>query len=208
MIKANITAIGTIKKGAQIRTDKNNKPYLNFILKVMIPDAKKKEKEVEIFVIDENGKQSDISLYSEKRRVTVTGKCDVRKKGEELVFYLNAQDISVKDVSELDNISGDIYFKGHLKSENICDEKTDKNGNPYITFSAYSSEKVGDNFVSTWVNFMRFPEKDAKPEDLKPFWFQPRANFTAEGTFKLESYNNNLRISSRVSNMNLFVKEQ
>ena len=40
MIKAEVKIIGTIKRGASIRTDKNNQPFLSFIVTIALPDAK------------------------------------------------------------------------------------------------------------------------------------------------------------------------
>lgn len=208
MIKADINITGTIKRGATIRNDKNGKPYLSFVMVIHLTDPKGKEKEIEIFVADGKAQQSDVALYKEKRRVQISGKLDVRKKGEELAFYLNAEDITTKDVAALDSISGILHFRGHLRTDNVYEEKTDKNGKPYLTFSAYSSEKVGENFVSTWVSFMRFPAKDATIDSILPEWFKSKANVNIDGDFKLECYNGNVRLSSRVSDMNLYIKDQ
>ena len=84
-----------------------------------------------------------------------------------------------------DAISGTLSFRGYLKKENIFDERTSKNGRPYLLFSAYSSEKVGDNFVSTWVTFMRFPEKNATVESIKPDWLRPRADVDSSGDLRI-----------------------
>lgn len=51
MIRAEITAIGTVKRAATTRTDKNNNPYLSFILAVNLADGDGKAKEIEIFVM-------------------------------------------------------------------------------------------------------------------------------------------------------------
>lgn len=40
MIKAEVKIIGTIKRGASIRTDKNNQPFLSFIVTIALPDTK------------------------------------------------------------------------------------------------------------------------------------------------------------------------
>lgn len=40
MIKAEANVIGTIKRSANIRTDKNNNPYLSFVMTVVLTDAK------------------------------------------------------------------------------------------------------------------------------------------------------------------------
>ena len=128
MIRADVTAIGTIKRAATIRTDKNNQPYLSFILGITLTDSKGSSKDVELFVMDTKGKQSDISLYSENKRVSVKGSMNIRTKGEELAYYITAESITTKEVAELDSINGDLHFVGYLRKDNVCEEKTDRNG--------------------------------------------------------------------------------
>ncbi|MFA4182177.1 MULTISPECIES: hypothetical protein [Bacteroidales] len=207
MIRADVTAIGTIKRAATIRTDKNNQPYLSFILGITLTDSKGSAKDIELFVMDTKGKQSDISLYSEKKRVSVKGSMNIRTKGEELAYYINAESITTKEVAELDSIDGDLRFVGFLRKDKVCEEKTDRNGKPYLIFSAYSSEKVGDSFVNTWVNFRRFPEKDTGIETVKPEWMQPKAHVIIDGDLHLEYYGGKVRISSRVKDMSLWEKK-
>jgi len=207
MIRADVTAIGTIKRAATIRTDKNNQPYLSFILGITLTDSKGSAKDIELFVMDTKGKQSDISLYSEKKRVSVKGSMNIRTKGEELAYYINAESITTKEVAELDSIDGDLRFVGFLRKDKVCEDKTDRNVKPYLIFSAYSSEKVGDSFVNTWVNFRRFPEKDTGIETVKPEWMQPKAHVIIDGDLHLEYYGGKVRISSRVKDMSLWEKK-
>ena len=106
---------------------------------------------------------------------------------------------------DVDNIKGLEELK---KNDNIYEEKSDRNGNPDLLFSAYSSEKVGDNFVSTWVRFLRFPEKGAGIETIKPEWMQPRCRVSIDGELQLASYDKQVRLSCRVSDMKEFIKEE
>lgn len=209
MIKADVNVVGTIKKGASIRTNKEGQPYLSLVMKVSLPETKGKgkAKDVEILVTIPDGKQSDLSLYSEKRRASVEGTMDIRKKGEELAFYLTASQVSTEDVADVDAISGTLHFRGRLKNDNVLEERTDRKGNPYLTFSAYSSEKVGDNFVSTWVHFVRFPEKDADIDSIKADWMCAKARVTVEGALQISVYNKVVRLSCRVSSMEEYIKE-
>ena len=207
MIKAEVNVTGRIKRSAQIRTDKSGKPYLGFAMAVGLPDAKNTTNEVDIFVSVPNGQQSELALYTENTRITINGTLDVRKKDDNLVFYLTANLLTTEGVSELDAITGELTFRGHIKSDKIYEEKNDKNGNPFLVFSAYSSEKVGESFISTWVNFMRFPEKDAGIETIKPDWMQPKARVSIKGDFQLESYGGKLRINSRVREMEQYIPQ-
>lgn len=205
MIRADVTAIGTIKRAATIRTDKNNQPYLSFILGITLTDSKGSSKDIELFVMDTKGKQSDISLYSENKRVSVKGSMNIRTKGEKLAYYITAESITTKVVAELDSINGDLHFVGYLRKDNVCEEKTDRNGKPYLTFSAYSSEKVGDNFVNTWVNFKRFKAND--DDVLREDWFQSKANVDITGDLQISAYKGRVGISSRVKTIKPHVKK-
>ena len=208
MIRADVNMTGAIKRSATTRTDKNENPYLSFVVKVNLPDAKGKGRDLEVLVTYKGGKNSDPCPLTEGKRVTVQGTREIRKKGEDLAFYLTANKVSVKNVPDEDGITGELHFRGHLKNDNIYEEKSDRNGNPYLLFSAYSSEKVGDNFVSTWVRFLRFPEKGAGIDTVKPEWMQPRCRVSIDGELQLASYDKQVRLSCRVSDMKEFIKEE
>ena len=201
MIKAEANVIGTIKRSASIRTDKNSNPYLSFIMAVNLPDAKVNTKSIDVFVSFPNVTQDEAHSYIEGLRVAVNGNLDIRKKGEELNFYLTGKEVSTQDVATLDTITGTISFRGYLKKENIYEQKTDKNGNPFIVFSAYSLEKNSQEFVSTWINCMRFPEKGATIDSIIPEWLHAKAHIDVDGDLQLSSYNGIVRISCRVKDM-------
>ena len=187
MIKAEVKIIGTIKRGASIRTDKNNQPFLSFIVTIALPDTKTNTNTVDALVSYPKGQQSDVSLFAEGVRVAIQGVLDIRNKENKLLFYLAAESVTTYDVPDLDAISGKLSFRGHLKKEKVYEEKKDKNGNPYLVFSAYSAEKVGESFVSTWVNFMSFPEKGASIETVKPDWMRSKAHVCISGELQISS---------------------
>lgn len=208
MIKVEANVVGVIKRNASVRTDRNNRPYLSFIMAVSLPDTKTKGKTIDVFVSLPEAHQGDISFYGEGVRISIYGDMDIRKKGEDLNFYLVGRTVSTENIPELDAIGGTLKFRGHLKKENVYEEKTGKKGNPFIVFSAYSSEKVGETFVSTWVNFMRFPSKDAAIESIKPDWMRSKAHVDISGDLQLSSFNGKLRLSCRVHEMNEAVSVQ
>ena len=109
MIRADVNMTGTIKRSATTRTDKNENPYLSFVVKVNLPDAKGKGRDLEVLVTYKGGKKSDLSLFTEGKRVTVQGTLDIRKKGEDLAFYLTASKISTKNVPDDDGITGELH---------------------------------------------------------------------------------------------------
>ena len=201
MIKAEANVTGTIKRSASIRTDKNNNPYLSFVMTVVLTDAKATNKSIDVFVSLPKAKQDEAQSYVEGLRVTVNGNLDIRKKENNLNFYLTGNTVTTQEVAELDTISGSLSFRGYLKKENIYQQKADKNGHPFIVFSAYSLEKNGEEYLSTWVNFMRFPEKDAEVESIIPEWMRPKAHVDITGDLQVSSYNGVVRLSSRVKDM-------
>lgn len=207
MIKAEVNLVGTVKRGATMREDKNKKSYLSFVMAVNVTDGNENSKDMEIHVMYYNAKKSDLSLYVENRRIVAQGTLDIHKKGEDHNFYLSAKKLSVKDVSDEDTIIGELQFRGRLKNDDIMEEKNDKNGNPYIVFSAFSSEKVGDKFVSIWVRFMRFPAKEAGVDTIKPDWMRPKAHLIVTGDLQVSVYNNVFRFTCIVKSMEEYVKE-
>lgn len=208
MIKAEANVVGTIKRSASVRTDKNNNPYLSFVMTVVLSDAKTTSKSIDVFVSLPNGKQDEAQSYVEGLRVAVNGNLDIRKKEDNLNFYLTGNTIATQNVAENDSISGSLSFRGYLKKENIYQQKTDKNGHPFIVFSAYSVDKNGQEFQSTWVNFMRFPEKDAVVESVIPEWMHSKAHMDITGELQVSSYNDIVRLSCRVKNMTEHVNTQ
>ncbi len=72
--------------------------------------------------------------------------------------------------------------------------KNDKKGNAYLAFSAFSTEKVGEEFAFTWVRFVRFsPDR----ED----WLVEKANIEAKGQLELSVYNDRLNIGCRLTEL-------
>ena len=201
MIKAEANVTGTIKRSASIRTDKNNNPYLSFVMTVVLTDAKATSKSTDVLVSLPNAKQDEAQSYVEGLRVTVNGNLDIRKKENNLNFYLTGNTITTQGVAELDTISGSLSFRGYLKKDNLYQQKADKNGHPFIVFSAYSLEKNGEEYLSTWVNFMRFPEKGAEVESIILEWMRPKAHVDITGDLQVSSYNGVVRLSSRVKDM-------
>ena len=208
MIKAEVKMVGTVKRSAAMRTDKDNNPYLSFVMTVSIIDAKSKSsKDMDVLVSIAKAKKNDVALYTEGRRVVAQGKLDIRKKGEEYAFYLSASQLSAKDVPEQDEVAGEMQFRGRLKNNDVIEVKEDRKGNYYFVFSAYSTEKVGDDFVSIWVRFIRFPAKGEDIDDIKPDWMQPKARVSVTGDLEISVYNNIFRFTCIVRSLEEYVKE-
>ena len=208
MIKAEVKMVGTVKRSAAMRTDKDNNPYLSFVMTVSIIDAKSKSsKDMDVLVSMTKAKKNDAALYTEGRRVVAQGKLDIRKKGEEYAFYLTASQLSAKDVPEQDEVAGEMQFRGRLKNNDVIEVKEDRKGNYYFVFSAYSTEKVGDDFVSIWVRFIRFPAKGEDIDDIKPDWMQPKARVSVTGDLEISVYNNIFRFTCIVRSLEEYMRE-
>lgn len=208
MIKAEANVVGTIKRSATVCTDQSGNSYLSIIMTVVLPDVKTGTKSIVIFVSLPNTQQEEAQSYVEGVRVAVSGNMDIRKRNEELCFYVTGNSVETSNVSERDTISGTMTFRGYLKKDNLYEQKTDKNGHPFIVFSAYSIEKVGEEFVSTWVNFMRFPEKGCGIETIVPDWLHSKAHVNITGELQVSAYNGIVRLSCRVKDMSEHVYVQ
>lgn len=208
MIKAEANVVGIIKRSATVCTDKNGNPYLSFIMAVELLDTKTGTKSIEVFVSLPNARQEEASSFAEGVRIAISGNMDIRKRNEELCFYITANSVETQSVSEHDAISGTMTFRGYLKKEKLYEQKTDKNGHPFIVFSAYSIEKVGEEFISTWVNFMRFPEKGCGIETIIPDWLHTKAHVNITGELQVSAYNGIIRLSCRVKDMSEHVYVQ
>lgn len=208
MIKVNATLIGRITSSAVIKTDRNERPFLRFEVAVVLQDAKTKQNEVTFVVTDYQGSQSDLSKYVEKKRVEVKGDLRIRKNGEDFSFYLGASEINMKDVPSIDNVGGELSFIGHTNKKG-AEIWHDKKNRPFVSVSCRSTEKINDDtYVDTWVDFLRFPAKDQKEEDLVPDWLVPKCKLNITGDFQLRSYDSKLRFSSRVKEWSLYVPKK
>ena len=79
------------------------------------------------------------------------------------------------------------------------EEKKDKKGNPFCVFSAFSSEKNGENYDYTWIRFLQFGES-------RKDWMQPKAGINAKGELQMSVYNDRLDIACRVSEVSKWDK--
>ena len=183
MIKCNVTVCGTISRIAQMRTGKEGKPFMSLGINVVIPAKSGINKTVEISVAKDGGE--------------VVGTLTFHKKGEAFYLNLSATGINTFSAGSEDGIKGDIEFRGTLG--NKIEEKKDKKGNPFCVFSAFSSEKNGENYDYTWIRFLQFGES-------RKDWMQPKAGINANGELQMSVYNDRLDIACRVSEVSKWDK--
>lgn len=197
MIKSNVTVCGVVSKKSSSRTNKEGKPFVTLTVDVVIAARSGINKTVAVQVI-KDGTITEVGDYWDGERVEVTGVMTIKKRGDQWLFNLRADSVKTVGEESKDGITGDIEFRGKV-GKNI-EEKQDKKGKPFLVFSAFSTEKNGEEFEFTWVRFLRF---DGKRED----WLQQGARVSVKGAMELSVYNDRLDISCRVAEMGQFVPQ-
>lgn len=198
MIKCNVTVCGSISRQAQVRTSKEGKSFVSMGINVVIPAKTGINKTVEISVAKDGNSTEEFSNCGIGSRIEVTGTLTFHKKGEVLYLNLAASGVNTFNAGDKDFIKGDLEFRGSLG--NKIEGKNDKKGNPYLTFSAFSTEKNGDEFAFTWIRFMKFGES---PKE----WMKPKASIEAKGELQMGVYNNQLDIACNVTEMKEYEKK-
>ena len=198
MIKCNVTVCGIVAQQAAMRTSKEGKPFLAVPVKVVVPARNGSDKTIEISV-RKDGSEADIADYRVGERIEVTGTLTLKQRSDKLYFNLSADDVDFSPKTDEDAVTGEMEFRGKVGKR--IDERTDKKGNPYLQFSAHSTEKVGESFESIWVRFIRF---DAEREA----WLQPGCRVQVKGEVSLSAYNDSLNISCKVAEMSEAVKPE
>ena len=121
----------------------------------------------------------------------------ILKKQFTPAVYLIAE-ISQPSRNLQDAITGTMEFRGTIGKQ--VEVKTDKKGKPYTLFSAYSSEKDGDNYAYTWIRFMQF-------DTTKADWVQAKAGINAKGDLQVGAYNDRLDLTCRVTELSPWEKK-
>ena len=209
MIKCNVTICGVVSKAATCRTSQDGRPYVCFAMNVVIPaktgirsatsgDAcQSKNKTVEVSVI-KDGTLTEVGNLLVGSRIEVAGILTLKKRGDNLYFNLSATGVNPDTTATEDSITGQMEFRG--KTGKQIEEKTDKKGKPFLSFSAFSAEKVQDGFEYIWVRFIRFDhEREA--------WLQPSTKISAKGELDVSVYNDRLNFSCKMSEISEYVPQ-
>ena len=69
-----------------------------------------------------------------------------------------------------------------------------------MTFSAFSTEKNGEDLAFTWVRFMHFGE-------TKKDWMTPKTGIEAKGELQLGVFNDRIDITCRVTEVKEYEKK-
>lgn len=160
MIKCDVTCCAVISRAAEVKENKETKEsFLSFKVKYPIKDRNGEKLDLEISV-SMPGTKGQVALYPVGRRVRVSGVLYLKKRKDNLYFNLRSEggDILVS-TTEDDLFEGTMDFKGKIGKKGV-DSRPDKKGETYKAFSAYSSDKDGDNREFTWVRFLYFNPKE------------------------------------------------
>ena len=155
MIKVQATINGVISKSATVRTAGDGKKFIGFPVKLTVPGSRNNMPGKELTVsVSKDGDESELTAFAAGTRIEATGMLTFRKTGDNLYFNFQADTVNFSPESNKDAIEGTLEFKGTVGKG--VDEKTDKKGGKYVSFSAYSTEKSGDALQFTWVRFIKF----------------------------------------------------
>ena len=198
MIKCNVTVCGTISRQAQMRANKEGKQFISFGISVVVQAKTGINKTVEISVAKDSDNQAELVSYPIGSRVEVAGVLQFHKKGDVLYLNLSASGVNSFNAGNQDAITGSIEFRGTIGKQ--VEVKTDKKGKPYIMFSAYSSEKDGENYSYTWVRFMQF-------DTPKADWVLSKAGINAKGDLQVGAYNDRLDLTCRITELTPWEKK-
>ena len=195
MIKCNVSVCGTVSKAAVVRNGKDGMPFTTYSVDVMVPAKKGINKTVMVSCIMDGDCAEAIVVGN---RIDVKGVLTFKKKDDNLYFNLKGVEVSQSAAESKDGIVGDMEFKGKVGKD--IDMKNDKNGKTFLMFSAFSAEKIGEEFAFTWVRFVRFVEE-------KEEWLQSKAPIEAKGELEISVYNDRLNLGCKVAELNQWEKK-
>lgn len=195
MIKCEVSVCGTINKEAIIRTNKDGKSFMSFAMNIVLPTTSG-SKVLDVSVLCDCEKNNDVSKFCVGTRLNASGTLLFKKRGENLYLNLYAEGFEFENVAAIDSIKGSMQFRGKLGK--TIEEKTDKKGNKYHTFSGVSSEKVSDGFEYIWISFFDFSQ--VLDDSIKP-----ETKVEIAGTLDLSFFKEKLTISSRIKSVSPYV---
>ena len=186
---------GTVSKAAVVRNGKNGMPFTTYSIDVVVPAKKGINKTVMVSCIMDGDCAEAIVVGN---RIDVKGVLTFKKKDDNLYFNLKGIEVSQPAAESKDGIVGDMDFKGKVGKD--IDMKKDKNGKTFLMFSAFSAEKIGEEFAFTWVRFVRFVEE-------KEEWLQPKGTIEAKGDLEISVYNERLNLGCKVAELSQWEKK-
>ena len=186
MIKAKATINGTVSKTVSLRQDKDGRQLAQFSIRLTVPGSREDMSGKDVFVsVSCPADGFDANQVVAGTRIEASGTLTFRKSSENLYLNFLADNIIFNPAGEQDNFEGTLEFKGTVGK--TVEEKTDRKDRPYVSFSAFSSEKVKDTFEFIWVRFIRF-------DYTKEPYLQPKAKIQATGKLSITAYQGRLSL--------------
>ena len=194
MIKCNVKVCGIINRAASVKQTADGKSFVAFGMSVDVPSTKGEVVPVIISVAADN---ADAAVLTQGRRVAVDGVLKIKGAAEKKTYFnLSVANIALDPVAE-SGISGEMEFRGVVCKD--IKTPTDNKGNRYLRFSAYSTDKIGDDFFSVFVRFVSFNE-------AIPSFIVPKAKIEAKGELRISTFNGNLDLNCKAVELKEYVK--
>lgn len=194
MIKCNVKVCGIINRAASVKQTADGKSFVAFGMSVEVPSTKGDAVSVNISVAADS---ADAAVLTQGRRVAVDGVLKIKGAAEKKTYFnLSAENIALDPVAE-SGISGEMEFRGVVCKD--IKTPTDKKGNRYLRFSAYSTDKIGEEFFSVFVRFVSFNE-------AIPSFIVPKAKIEAKGELRISTFNGNLDLNCKAVELKEYIK--
>lgn len=200
MIKCNVNICAVISRAASVVNGKDNGSFLSFVVKLPVTGRDGSTKDMEISV-SLDGDKSKASVFANGRRVNLTGVLSVRRKAGKLYFNYRADHVELANSQDGDRIEGEMEFRGKISKKGV-EEKKDKKGDTFKVFSAFSTDKDGDNVEFTWVRFLYF-----NPQGGEEF-LSANSYVDVVGDLQLGVFKDEISLDCRVSEVKPWVLEK
>lgn len=199
MIKAKATVNGTVSKAVSFRQDKDGRQMAQFPIRLTVPGSREDMSGKEVFVsVSYPADGFDTNQVVAGTRIEASGTLTFKKSGDNIYLNFLADNIVFNPESVLDIIEGTLEFKGTV-GKNV-EVKTDRKDRPYVSFSAFSSEKVKETFEFIWVRFIRF-------DYTKELFLQPKAKILATGKLSITAYQGRLSLDCQADSFKVWERQ-
>jgi len=199
MIKAKVTINGTVSKAVSLRQDKDGRQMARFSIRLAVPGSREDMSGKDVFVsISYPTDGFDANQVVTGTRIEASGTLTFRKSGDNIYLNFLADNIIFNPAGEQDIIEGTLEFKGTV-GKNV-EVKTNRKDRPYVSFSAFSSEKVKENFEFIWVRFIRF-------DYTKELFLQPKTKIQATGKLSITAYQGRLSLDCQADSFKAWERQ-
>ncbi len=193
MIKCEVTVCGAISRSASVKRDKDGQPFVSFGVTIPVKSRKNDDESADLDLgVTMNGDNSVASKFTTGRRVLILGVLTLKKKNGKTYFNLRAEGgAELAKATDPVSIVGTMQFKGKLGPKGVENKISENTKKPYRAFSAWSSDKDGENIDFIWVRFLDFNP------DGKDFT-TANGYISVEGDLQVEAYQQDISLSCRV----------